>query len=262
MPDFRFSNSGWAFAVSALAGSAISSWLYLQSPLIGAIWGVFVFGSIAILVDFLHDLPLAKWNAVGWMLLAAAGHFYVVLDSSSPQSSIEYLYYRTFGWAIVLIFGGIFLGQFLPSWLSNIKSFANRLPGNSGSQMVSRALLFLVMVSVSCVSMVGVVRMKEREEDLSQCANQMAYEAAKYDGLYVDPLDVEYKRIDGGSVVTSSAAEPMEWGFSGMKEETKQSMSSRSYLIRCIVRRQSGVVVHFVQKFTGSVWTPVNPQRR
>lgn len=262
MPDLRFSNSGWSFAVSALAGSAVSSWLYLQSPLIGAIWGVFVFGSIAMLVDFLHNLPLAKWNAVGWMLLAVAGYFYVVLDSSSPQSSIEYLYYMTFGWAIVLIIGGLFLGQVLPSWLSNVKSFATRLPGNSGGQMVSRALLFLVIASVSCVIMAGVVRMKEREEDLSQCANQMAYEAAKYDGLYVDPLGVEYKRTDGVVIVSSRASEPIELGHPSIKDDAKQITSSKQYLIRCLVRRQSGAVVHFVQKFTGSVWTPVNPQSR
>jgi hypothetical protein len=262
MSDLRFSNSGWSLAISALVGSAISYWLYLESPLIGAIWGIFVFGSIAMLVDFLHNLPFAKWNAVGWVSLAAAGYFHVVLYPSSPQGSIEYFYYMTFGWAVVLIIGGLFLGQVLPSWLSNIKSFATRLPGNSGGQMVSRTLLFLVVASVSCVLMTGVVRMKEREENLSQCANQMAYEAAKYDGLYVDPLGVEYKRTGGVGIVSSWASEPIKLGHPSVKDDAKQITLSKQYLIRCIVRRQSGVVDHFVQKFTGSVWTPVNPQSR
>lgn len=263
MPDLRFSNSGWSFAVSALAGSAISSWLYLQSPLIGAIWGIFVFGSIAVLVDFLHNLPFAKWNAVGWGVLAAAGYLSVVLESSyssSSRSSMESLYYLMFGWAIALVVGGLFLGQVLPSWLSKAKSFTSRLPGNSDDQMASRALLFLVITAVSCGLMVGTVRMKEREENVGQCVNQMAYEAAKYDGSYVDPLGVEYKRIDDVAVVSSSASEPREWQLKG---EATQTAVSRSYPIRCLVRRQSGAVDHFVQKFTEEGnWVPVNPQSR
>ena len=117
----RLSHSGYFFGASAIAGAAITYGASIESApleafLKGAIWGAFVGGSLATLIDSLMNFSKEKWNAIGWLVVAVVYGYWVTFHyEGDPEMSLgETIYWRVLGWSLAsLILGWLFVGSLL-----------------------------------------------------------------------------------------------------------------------------------------------------
>jgi hypothetical protein len=117
----RLSHSGHFFSASAIAGAAITYGVSIESAPLeaffkGAIWGAFVGGSLAMLIDSLMNFSKEKWNAIGWLVVAVVYGYWVTFHyEGDPDMSLgEAIYWRVLGWSLAsLILGWLFLGSLL-----------------------------------------------------------------------------------------------------------------------------------------------------
>ncbi len=90
----------------------------------------------------------------------------------------------------------------------------------------------------------------------------MVYQAAKFDGFWVDPDEFSSQRTDGRLVVMSSASRPLEWEDLENKPASSVSEIAEDslYLIRCTVI-QSGILTSLVvEKYRSwGTWEFVDP---
>lgn len=117
----RLSQSGYFFGACAIVGSVITYGASIENVLIeallkGAVWGVFVGGSLAAMIDSLMNFSKEKWNVIGWFVVAVVYGYWVIFHyEGDPAMSLgEAIYWRVLGWSLVsLILGWLFLGFLL-----------------------------------------------------------------------------------------------------------------------------------------------------
>jgi len=117
----RLTRSEYFVGASAIAGAAITYGASIESApleafLKGAIWGAFVGGSIATLIDSLMNFAKEKWNAIGWLIVAVVYGYWVTFHyEGDPELPLgEAIYWRVFAWSLAsLILGWLFLGSLL-----------------------------------------------------------------------------------------------------------------------------------------------------
>ena len=106
----------------------------------------------------------------------------------------------------------------------------------------------------------------QKEQDLyDRCVQLMVFQAAKYDGYWVEKDDLYTQRIDGRFVVSASASGPIEWEDldKGPVDMEAALLSDIVYTIRCTVY-QSGIMTSLVvEKHTiANGWEYVDPNRQ
>lgn len=122
----RLSESGYFYGACAVVGAAITYGASIEKALIeailqGAIWGAFVGGSIALLIDSAINFSKEKWHVVGWLTVGVlygcwVTFFYKGDPDMSPSESI---YWDVLGWSLAsAIFGWLALGTLLSSHMN------------------------------------------------------------------------------------------------------------------------------------------------
>lgn len=117
----RLSQSGYFYGVSAVVGAGITYGASIETApleafLKGAIWGAFVGGNIALLIDSVMNFSKEKWHVVGWLAVAVIYGYWVTFHyEGDPEMSLgESIYSRVLGWSLAsLILGWLFLGSLL-----------------------------------------------------------------------------------------------------------------------------------------------------
>ena len=125
--NFSISRSKPFIAISIVLGITITISLDIYKPLFdtifgGALWGIFVGGSLAALIDSILEWKDMKWNAVGWVIAATVYGLYLLLFyNGDPHISFsEKLYWRLFTWNLFnLLLGFLVLGTFMSVKLGN-----------------------------------------------------------------------------------------------------------------------------------------------
>ena len=96
---------------------------------------------------------------------------------------------------------------------------------------------------------------QERQNLVDRCVQLMIYQAARFDGYWVEKNDLNSRRIDGRLVVMASASIPIQWSDLGT-----DLASDSSYLIRCTVHQNGIMTSLIVEKWTSAnVWEFVDP---
>ena len=103
----------------------------------------------------------------------------------------------------------------------------------------------------------------QKEQDLyDRCVQLMVFQAAKYDGYWVEKDDLYTQRINGRFAVSASASRPIEWEDldKGPVDMEAALLSDIVYTIRCTVY-QSGIMTSLVvEKHTfANGWEFVDP---
>ena len=106
----------------------------------------------------------------------------------------------------------------------------------------------------------------QKEQDLyDRCVQLMVFQAAKYDGYWVEKDDLYTQRIDGRFAVLAIASGPIEWEDldKGPVDMEAALLSDIVYTIRCTVY-QSGIMTSLVvEKHTiANGWEYVDPNRQ
>ncbi len=121
----RLSQSGYFYGASAIVGAAITYGASIENVLIeallkGALWGAFVGGSIALLIDSAMNLPKERWHVVGWLAVAVMYGYWVmfIYEGDPDMSPAESIYWRVLGWSLAsALLGWLVLGFLLSSHL-------------------------------------------------------------------------------------------------------------------------------------------------
>ncbi len=105
----------------------------------------------------------------------------------------------------------------------------------------------------------------QKEQDLfDRCFQVMVFQAAKYDGYWVEADDLHSRRIDGRFVVMASASAPMQWEDldKGPVDIEAALKSDFVYMIRCTVHQNGIMTSLVVEKHTyANGWEFVDPNR-
>ena len=121
----RLFESGYFYGVSAIVGAAITYGASIETAPIeaflkGAIWGAFVGGSIALLIDSVMNFSKEKWHVVGWLVVAVIYGYWVsfVYEGDPDMPLGESIYWRFLGWSLASsLLGWLALGSLLSSKL-------------------------------------------------------------------------------------------------------------------------------------------------
>lgn len=96
---------------------------------------------------------------------------------------------------------------------------------------------------------------QERQNLVDRCVQLMIFQAAKFDGYWVEKDELNSRRTDGRLVVMAFANKPIQWGDLGT-DPTNNS----SYMIRCTVHQNGIMSSLVVEKMTpANVWEFVDP---
>ena len=103
----------------------------------------------------------------------------------------------------------------------------------------------------------------QKEQDLYDwCFQVMVFQAAKFDGYWVEKDDLYSQRIDGRFVVLASASGPIEWEDldKGPVDMEAALLSDIVYTIRCTVYQTQIMTSLVVEKHTiANGWEFVDP---
>jgi len=127
-------------------------------------------------------------------------------------------------------------------------------------------ILSILKVSLAIAALVGLEHAydswKEKQDLIDRCFQSMVYQAAKFDGFWVESSDLSSRWSNGRLVVSASASKPLEWeDLEKNPGDSEFELHDDSlYLIRCTVI-QSGILTSLiVEKHTSSnTWEYVNP---
>ena len=127
-------------------------------------------------------------------------------------------------------------------------------------------ILSILVVSLAIAALFGLEHAydswKEKQDLVDRCLQSMIFQAAKFDGYWVESSDLSSRLSNGRLVVSASASKPLEWrDLDKMRDDSDLEFFNESlYLIRCTVI-QSGILTSLiVEKHTSSNnWEYVNP---
>jgi len=96
---------------------------------------------------------------------------------------------------------------------------------------------------------------RERQDLVDRCVQLMIFQAAKFDGYWVEKDDLSSRRTDGRLVVMAFASKPMQWDDLGT-----DLTNNSSYMIRCTVH-QNGIMTSLVVEklMSADTWEFVDP---
>ena len=125
-----------------------------------------------------------------------------------------------------------------------------------------RDTLSVLKVALAIGALFGAVSVyessQERQNLVDRCVQLMIYQAARFDGYWVDKNDLNSRRADGRLVVMADASKPIQWDDLGT-DPTNNS----SYMIRCTVHQNGIMTSLVVEKMTSAnVWEFVDPNTR
>ena len=103
---------------------------------------------------------------------------------------------------------------------------------------------------------------QEEQGLIDRCVQTMVFEAAKFDGYWVETNGLDTQSIDGRFRVLASASKPLQWEDQDTRLDRLEADSANGslYMIRCTVYESKILTSLVVEKLTPeNNWTFVNP---
>ena len=123
--------------------------------------------------------------------------------------------------------------------------------------------LKVVLVIGGLYTAINIYESWQNDQDLvDKCFQQMVFQAARYDGYWVETEDLSSRRTNGRLTVMASASKPISWENlnEGPGDSADDRLYDSLYMIRCTVHQNGIMTSLVVKKFTSAnAWDFVNP---